>query len=103
MLKIKKKDTVVVLSGKDKGKRGEVLKVLQAKGKVIVSKINMVSKHSKGTGAKPGGINQLEAAMPMCKVMLINPKTNQPTRVKLDRLQTGERVRVCRKTGEVIV
>lgn len=103
MLKIKKKDTVVVLSGKDKGKRGEVLKVFPKTGKVVVSKINMVSKHKKPTGSEPGGIHKVEAPLPISKVMLVNPKTDKPTRPRLDKLQTGERVRVCRKSGEVIV
>ena len=74
MLNIKKKDKVVVLSGKDKGKKGEVFDVFPDKGKVIVSKINFVKKHTKPTQRDAGGIREKEAPIAISKVMLICPK-----------------------------
>lgn len=101
MLHLKKKDKVVVLSGKDKGKKGEVLKVLSEK--IIVSKINFVKKHAKAnpkTGG--GGIIEQEAPLHISKVMLICNKCEQPTRHKLDTLADGKKVRKCKKCGEII-
>jgi len=102
-MKIHKKDTVVVLSGKDKGKRGEVLKVFSAEQRVLVAKVNVVTKHKKPKQTEPGGIQKMEAPIPACKVMLVCPKCDKPTRPKLDRLATGERTRVCRRCAEVIL
>ncbi len=102
-LKLRKKDKVVVLSGKDKGKTGEILQVLPDSMRVLVSKINIVTKHKKGTQVDPGGIQKLEAPIAYSNVMLVCPKCEKPIRAKLDRLQTGELVRVCRKCGEQIL
>ena len=106
-LMIHKKDTVVVLSGRDRGKRGEVLKVMPAAearpSQVLVSKINIVTSHEKPKQSAPGGIQKREAPMPLSKVMLLCPKCQKPIRPKLDKLATGERVRVCRKCSEVIL
>jgi len=103
MLTIKKKDTVVVNTGKDKGKKGEVLKVYKEENKVIVSKINFVKRHKKPTQTEPGGIREKEAPVPISNVMLICPKCTKPTRPKFDTLSDGKKVRVCRKCGEMIV
>jgi large subunit ribosomal protein L24 len=103
MLTIKKKDKVVVLSGKDKGKQGEVLKVDRDTMRVIVSKVNFVKRHTRATQQDPGGIREKEAALPISKVMLVCPKCNQPSRVKFDFLSDGKKVRVCRKCGEMIM
>ncbi|MDR1926568.1 MAG: 50S ribosomal protein L24 [Endomicrobium sp.] len=103
MLKIKKKDKIVVLSGKDKKKQGEVLGVFPNEGKVIVSKINSVKRHTKPTQKNPGGILEREAPLAMSKVMLICPKCNKASRPKFDKLSDGKKVRVCRKCGEIIV
>jgi len=103
MLTIKKKDTVVVNTGKDKGKKGEVLKVYIEENKVIVSKINFVKRHKKPTQTEPGGIREKEAPVPISNVMLICPKCTKPTRPKFDTLSDGKKVRVCRKCGEMIV
>jgi large subunit ribosomal protein L24 len=103
MLNIKKKDKVLVLSGKDKGKRGEVLEVLPGEGKVIVAKINSVKRHTKPTQKSVGGILEKEAPIAMSKVMLVCPKCDQACRPKFDRLSDGEKVRVCRKCGEMII
>ncbi len=103
MLNIQKKDKVVVLSGKDKGKKGEVLKVFPDKDKVIVSKINFVKRHTKPTQRDPGGIREKEAPIAASKVMLVCPKCDQPSRPKADALSDGKKIRVCRKCGEMIV
>lgn len=103
MLTVKKKDKVVVLSGKDKGKQGEVLKVDRQKGRVIVAKVNFVKRHTKATQQDPGGIREKEAPLPISKVMLVCPKCNQPTRPKFDILSDGKKVRLCRKCGEMVM
>ena len=102
-LKLHKKDKVMVLSGKDKGKTGEVLKIYPETMRVLVSKVNVVTKHKKGNQVDPGGIQKLEAPIAYSNVMLICPKCEKPIRAKLDRLQTGEIVRVCRKCSEQIL
>jgi large subunit ribosomal protein L24 len=102
MLNIKKKDKVVVLSGKDKGKKGEVLDVFPDKGKIIVSKINFVKKHTKPTQRDAGGIREKEAPIFMSKVMLVCPKCEQSFRPKFDKLSDGKKLRICRKCGEMI-
>jgi large subunit ribosomal protein L24 len=103
MLTIKKKDKVVVLAGKDKGKQGEVLKVFPDTRMIIVSKINFVKRHTKGTQTDPGGIREKEAALPMAKVRLVCPKCAQSMRPKFDFLSDGKKVSICRKCGEMIV
>jgi large subunit ribosomal protein L24 len=102
MKKIKKKDIVLVISGKDKGKKGEVLKVLKD-NKIIVSKVNVVKKHMRPTQTQPGGIKEIEKPIPICKVKLICPKCNQPTRVGFTLLPGGEKVRICKKCKEMIL
>ncbi|MFN3551192.1 MAG: 50S ribosomal protein L24 [Endomicrobiia bacterium] len=101
MKKIKKKDIVVVISGKDKGKKGEVIKVLE--DKIIVSKVNVVKKHTRPTQTQPGGIKEIEKPIPISKVKLFCPKCNQPTRVGVTFLSTSEKVRVCKKCKEMIL
>lgn len=103
--KIKKKDTVVVISGKDKGKTGEVLEIIAGNEfsptKVLVAKVNIVTKHKKPTQTDAGGIVKMEAPLVMSKVMLIDPKTNKPTRIHIKTLPNGDKVRVA-KSGETI-
>jgi large subunit ribosomal protein L24 len=103
MLTVKKKDTVVVLSGKDKGKKGEVLHVEPDKMKVIVAKVNFVKRHTRPTQQDPGGIREKEAPLAIGKVMLVCPKCKQPTRPKFETLSDKKRVRVCRKCNEMIM
>ena len=104
--KIKKKDTVVVISGKDKGKTGEVLQIIAGDAftpsRVLVSKINIVTKHKKPTQTDAGGLVKLEAPIAISKVMLADPKTGKPTRVKLKTQPNGDKVRVALKSGETI-
>jgi large subunit ribosomal protein L24 len=103
--KIKKKDKVIVISGKDKGKTGEVLEIIPGNDfkptRVLISKINIVTKHKKPTQTDAGGLVKVEAPLAMSKVMLIDPKTNKPTRVHIKLLPNGDKVRIA-KSGETI-
>lgn len=103
MLSIKKKDKVVVLSGKNAGKQGEVLKVYPDKMRVIVTKVNFVKRHTRATQQEPAAIREKEAPLPVAKVMLVCPKCNRPNRPKFDSLSDGKKVRICRKCGEMIL
>ncbi|MBN1824173.1 MAG: 50S ribosomal protein L24 [Endomicrobiales bacterium] len=100
---IKKKDKVKILTGKDKGKQGEVLKVFPDKNRVIVAKINFVKRHTRPTQTDPGGIREKEASVPISNVVLLCAKCNQPTKAKFDFLSDGKKVRICRKCGEMII
>ena len=98
--KIKKGDKVVVLSGKDKGRTGEVTRALPRDGKVVVSGINVIARHRKPSQANPqGGIDRVEAPLHISKVALADPKTGKPTRVRFD-VKDGKKVRVAVKSGE---
>ena len=102
-LSIKSGDTVVVLSGKDKGKQGKVLSVMPDAGKVIVEKVNMVSRHTKPRKqGDQGGILQKEAPIYACKVQRVCPKCSKPTRPAHKLLAGGKKVRVCKKCGAEI-
>lgn len=101
-MNVKKGDTVVVLSGKDKGKQGKVLSVDPKAGKVVVEKINMVSRHQKPRKqGEEGGIIQKEAPLYACKVMAVCPKCNKATRVA-HKVEGGKKVRVCKHCGAEI-
>ena len=102
-LKIHKKDKVMVIAGKDKGRVGEVIRILPETMRVLVSKINMVTKHKKRTQTEPGGLHKMEAPIHYSNVMLICPKCEKPRRAKVERLQNGDTVRSCRKCGENIL
>jgi large subunit ribosomal protein L24 len=103
MLHVRKKDKVVLLAGKDKGKQGEVVEIDIRKGRVLVGKVNFVKKHARPTQTTPAGIHDKEAFLPLSKVMLVCPKCNQPTRSKHDFLSDGTKTRACRRCGELIV
>lgn len=103
MLTIKKKDKVVVKTGKDKGKIGEVLKIYPGSSRIIVSKINFIKRHTRATQTGPGGIVEKESPIHISNVQLICPKCNKATRVKIDYLSDGKKIRVCRKCGEMVV
>ena len=101
-MKIKKGDRVVVLSGKDKGKHGEVTKSMPKDGKVIVAGVNVAARHRKPSQTNPqGGIERREAPMHVSKVALEDPKTGKPTRVRFEE-RGGKKVRVAVKSGELI-
>jgi large subunit ribosomal protein L24 len=100
--KIRKGDKVVVLSGKDKGKTGDVLRAMPRDGKVIVSGVNIATRHRKPTQVNPqGGLERREAAMHVSKVAIADPKTGKPTRVRFET-KDGKKVRVAVKSGELI-
>jgi large subunit ribosomal protein L24 len=100
--KIKKGDRVVVLSGKDKGKRGEVIRALPAEDRVVVSGVNIIKRHQKATGQKQGGIDRKEAPIHVSKVAVEDPKTGKPSRVGFKLLEDGTKVRFAKKSGEMI-
>ena len=98
---VKTGDTVVVLSGKEKGKQGKVLQVSPKEGKVIVEGLNIANKHVKPRNAQQqGGIVDAEAAMYASKVMAVCPKCGKPTRVAHKFLEDGTKVRICKSCGE---
>ena len=98
---VRKDDTVIVLSGKDAGKKGKVLTALPAEGKVVVEGVAMVTKHQKPRGQRnPGGLIRHEAPIYASKVMLMCAKCSQPTRIAHMTLEDGRKVRVCKKCGE---
>ena len=101
-LKIKKGDKVIVIAGKDKGKTGEVTKVLVQENKVIVSGINMVKRHTKPSQESAGGIISKEMPIQVSNVAYIDPKTNKPTRLGIKVDKDGRKVRVAKKSGEVV-
>ena len=100
--KIRKGDTVIVLSGKDKGKTGEVTRSMPKEGKVVVSGVNVHARHRKPTQASPqGGIERKEAPLHVSKVAIADPKGGKPTRVRFEE-RDGKKVRVAAKSGELI-
>jgi large subunit ribosomal protein L24 len=101
---VAKDDTVVVLSGKYRGKIGRVLRVLPAQDRVIVEHVNMVKRHTKPNPAKgvQGGIVEKEGSIHVSNVMVVDPSTGKPTRVGHKFLADGKKVRVSRKSGEMI-
>ena len=100
--KIKKGDKVVVLSGKDKGKSGDVLRAIPKDGKVVVAGVNIATRHRKPTQVNPqGGLERKEAPMHASKVAIADPKSGKPTRVRFET-KDGKKVRVAVKSGELI-
>ena len=96
-------DTVVVISGKDKGKTGKVTRVLSEDDRLVVAGVNLVKRHSRPTPKNPsGGILEREQPIHACKVMPIDPKTGKGTRVRFKELEGGKKVRVAAKSGEEI-
>jgi large subunit ribosomal protein L24 len=101
-LKIRKGDHVVVITGKDKGKKGEVLKVIPAENRAVVKGVAMVRRHQRQTAAQEGGIISKEAAIHISNLALEDPKDGKPTRVGYKFLKDGRKVRFARRSGEVI-
>ncbi|PWE16544.1 50S ribosomal protein L24 [Marinicauda salina] len=100
--KIKKGDKVVVLVGRDKGKTGEVTRVIPETGRVVVSGVNVVKRHQRPTQFQQGGIEEKEASIDASNVAIADPKTGEPTRVGFTVGKDGKKVRVAKKSGEVI-
>ncbi len=101
-LKIKKGDQVIVLTGKDKGAKGEVVKTIPAERRVVVQGVNVVKKHQKPTQFSAGGIVQQELSIHVSNVALADPKNGKATRVGYKTLKDGKKVRVAQKSGETV-
>ena len=101
-VKIKKGDHVVVLTGRDKGKHGEVLKVMPEENRAIVKGVAMIRRHQRQTATQDGGIISKEAAIHISNLALEDPKDGKPTRVGFKFLSDGRKVRFAKKSGEVI-
>ncbi|WP_343056308.1 50S ribosomal protein L24 [Roseospira goensis] len=100
--RIRKGDKVVVVSGRDKGRHGEVLKAMPREDRVIVQGVNKVKRHQRQTQTAQGGIIEKEAPIHVSNVMHEDPKDNQPTRVGFKVLEDGRKVRFAKRSGEVI-
>jgi large subunit ribosomal protein L24 len=101
--RVRKGDTVVVVAGKERGKRGKVLRVIPGKGRVLIERVNMIKKHQRPTQKlRQGGIIEREGPIHLSNVMLADPQTNKPTRVGVRSLTDGKKARVARKSGEFI-
>jgi large subunit ribosomal protein L24 len=101
-LKIRKGDKVVVVTGRDKGKRGEVLRVIPSENRAVVQGVGVVQKHQRQTPSQEGGIVAKEAAIHISNLALEDPKDGEPTRVGYKFLKDGRKVRFAKRSGEVI-
>ena len=101
-LKIKKGDNVVVISGRDKGKQGEVLRVFPDEGRLIVQGVHIARRHAKPRMGDPGGIVEKELTIHVSNVAHLDPQSGKPTRVGYRLLEGGRKVRFARRSGEVI-
>jgi large subunit ribosomal protein L24 len=101
---VRKNDTVVVRAGKDRGKRGRVLRVIADKNRLVVEGVNMIKRHTRPNPQKniKGGIVEREASIHASNVMLLDPETNEPTRVGMKVLPDGRRIRIGRKSGATV-
>lgn len=100
--RIRRGDSVVVITGKDKGKTGEVVKVLRDDNRVVVQGVNMVKRHTRASATTEGGVIAKEASLHISNVAHIDPETKKPTRVGVRVLEDGRKVRVARGSGQVI-
>jgi large subunit ribosomal protein L24 len=100
--KIKKGDRVVVLTGKDKGRSGDVLKIVPTENRAIVQGINMVKRHTRQAPGEEGGIISKEASLHLSNLAIADPKDGKPTRVGFQTLKDGRKVRVAKRSGETI-
>jgi large subunit ribosomal protein L24 len=101
-LKIRKGDRVMVTTGRDKGKTGEVLKILTKNGRALVQGVNMVKRHTRPTQASAGGIIEKEATIHISNLAHIDPKDDKPTRIGYRTLEGDRKVRFAKRSGEVI-
>ena len=100
--KVKKGDQVIVIAGKDKGKRGEVVRVIPAENRVVVQGVNVVTRHTRPSMTAQGGLVKQEAAIHVSNVAHVDPKTDKPTRVGFKTLEDGRKLRIARRSGEQI-
>ena len=101
-VKIRKGDRVIITTGRDKGKKGEVLKMFPDENRALVSGVNMVKRHQRQTARSQGGIINKEAPLHQSKIAHVDPKTGGPTRIGFKVLEDGRRVRFAKKSGEVL-
>lgn len=102
-MRIRRNETVVILSGRDKGKQGKVQKVYTKKGRVLVEGLNIVKRHQKPTGTvRQSGIIEQEAPVHMSNVLLVCPKCNKPTRVHYNFLEDKTKIRICKLCQEAV-
>ena len=101
-LKIKKGDNVIVIAGRDKGKTGEVLRVMPTESRVIVQGVHIAKRHTRPRMGEPGGIIEKELSIHISNVAHIDPQTHKPTRVGYKILEDGRKVRFARRSGEII-
>ena len=100
---VRKGDTVMVVAGKERGKRGRVLRVIPEKNRVVVERVNMIKKHQRPTQRiRQGGIIEREGSSHLSNVMLLDPTSGKPTRIGMRALSDGKKARVARKSGEII-
>ena len=100
--KIKKGDRVTVISGRNKGKAGEVVRILTKRERAIVQGVNMVKRHRRPSAASPGGIDEIEAPIHISNLAHIDPKTSLPTRVGYRFMEDGRKMRFAKRSGEII-
>ncbi|HKW92598.1 MAG TPA: 50S ribosomal protein L24 [Methylomirabilota bacterium] len=100
---VRKGDTVMVVAGKERGKKGKVLRVIPEKGRVVVERINLIKKHQRPTQkVRQGGIIEREGSIHLSNVMLVDPGSDKPTRVGMKALSDGKKVRVAKRSGEML-
>ena len=95
-------DKVIVIAGKDKGKEGKILKIFKTNNKVVVEGVNMVKKHQKPQGDQTGSIIEIENPIHISNIMMIDPKTKKPTRIGHTTDKNGKKVRIARKSNEIL-
>jgi large subunit ribosomal protein L24 len=100
--KIRKGDKVIVLAGRDKGKRGEVRQVMPTEGRALVAGVNLVRRHTRQTAQTEGGIITKESPIHLSNLAIADPKTGKPTRVGFKVLDDGRKVRVAKRSGDLI-
>jgi len=98
-MKLKTGDQVIILCGKDKGKKGKIMRVMKKTNKIVVEKVNIRVRHIKKTQSKPGEIIRYEAPIDASNAMLIDPKTEKPTRIGYKILENGKKIRIAKKSG----
>lgn len=102
-MQIRKNDSVMVISGKEKGKTGKVLRVLPKEDSVLIERLNLVKRHSRPRGPQqPGGIVEKEASIPVSNLMIMCDKCNAPVRIGHKILTDGGKIRICRRCGEAL-
>jgi large subunit ribosomal protein L24 len=100
---VRKGDTVMVVAGRERGKKGKVLRVIPEKGRVVVERLNLIKKHQKPTQkVRQGGIIEREGSIHLSNVMLVDPGSDKPTRVGMRALSDGKKVRVAKRSGEML-